>query len=273
MSETRTQEPLTEVDLPSAERSIAAPGADGGTDISEIINAPPPRVMHTLLYAILGLIVGLLFWAYFGRYNVVISARGTLVPADPIGLIQADSLARVTQILHRDGDQVAAGEPVVALQRLGDGPEMLTAPVAGRVSGLSDDRIGALVQPGQQLAEVLPDGPMVARVQIPNDARGRVRNGMHVKLKIDTFPYQQYGAVDGTLTSISEMPIAANAGAGGATAEMMGPPGYEATVVPDGNDAVLRQLGRNLTPGLALTADIVVQQRRILDMLLEKLGS
>ena len=96
---------------------------------------------------------------------------------------------------------------------------------------------------------------------------------MPVKLKIDTFPYQQYGVVNGTLASISQMPVAAGGSAAGAPGELAGPPGYEATVVPDANDAVLRQLGRGLTPGLALSADIVVRERRILDLLLEKLGS
>lgn len=263
---------IPEVDLPSADRAAPGPGPDGVTDISEIIEAPPPRVMHTLLYSVTGLLVALLLWSYFGRYNVVISARGMLVPAAPTGLLQADSLARVTQILHRDGDRVALGEPVLALQRLGDGPEMLTAPVAGVLSGLNDDQIGALVQPGQRLAEVLPDGPMVARIQIPNDARGRVREGMQVKLKIDTFPYQQYGVINGHLASISETPLSSSGPTGGPP-EMAAAPGYEATVVPDQRDSVLRGLAKNLSPGLALSADVVVQRRRILDLLLEKLGS
>lgn len=264
---------LQEVDLPTADRTMTTSAAGTLSDISEVIGTPPPRLMQTLLYSVTGLMAALLLWSYFGRYNVVISTRGVLVPAEPTGLIQVDSLARVTQLLHHDGDQVKAGEPVVALQRVGDGPELLTAPIPGTLSGLSNDQVGALVQPGQQLAQVVPDCPLEARVQIANQDRGRVKLGEMVRVKVDTFPYQEYGVLDGRLASIAELPAQGQPGApAGMEAGMA--PGYDARIELDPNDPDLKalQAEHRLRPGLALSGDIVVQQRRILNMLLEKLG-
>jgi multidrug efflux pump subunit AcrA (membrane-fusion protein) len=268
--------PAPELDLSAAGRAeVLPPGAGDREEIAEIITTPPPAVLRTLLYILAGLVAGMLLWSYFSRYDVIIVERGTLGPAAPVGMVQADSTARLERVLLPDGATVSAGQPVLQLSRPGGEPETLAAPIAGTLAGVAERKTGELVAPGQRLAEVVPPGPLLARIQIANQDMGRVQSGHpEVKVKVDAFPYQQYGALEGHLAEIATLPASPSPGAPGDVSGAAGPPappGYPATVVLDESDAKYRSLQSRLRPGLALSAEIVVTRRRILDLLLERL--
>jgi multidrug efflux pump subunit AcrA (membrane-fusion protein) len=268
---------LAEVDLHAAGRAAAAAAAGGvGSEVSEIITTPPPRVLRALLYLLAVTVAGLLLWSYASYYDVIVAERGELVPATPSGLVQPVSETRILGILATDGDRVVAGQPVLEVARPGGPKEALVAPMPGILSGIGQRRVGEVVGPGQRLAEVVPGGTLVARIQIANQQMGRVHVDLKAKVKIDAFPYQDYGAIPGRLASISDVPTPAATGAAGPGQAAYppaagGPPGYEATVALDLSGAKLQHLAGRLRPGLGLTAEIVVERRRILNMLLERM--
>jgi hemolysin D len=80
----------------------------------------------------------------------------------------------------------------------------LYAPVSGTVSSLAVRNIGEVAQPGQTIAEIAPsDAPLVLSALLPNREAGFVQVGMPVQIKVDAFPYQEYGIVSGSVVAIS----------------------------------------------------------------------
>ncbi len=87
----------------------------------------------------------------------------------------------------------------------------LRAPQAGVVKDLATTTVGAVVQPGTVLLNLVPVGELLrAEVSIRNDDIGFVRAGQKVRLKLATFPFQRYGLLEGTVLSVS--PDSASAG-------------------------------------------------------------
>jgi multidrug efflux pump subunit AcrA (membrane-fusion protein) len=77
----------------------------------------------------------------------------------------------------------------------------VTAPVGGVLTELAVRGEGAVLQPGQTVGAVAPEGaPLVARAYLPNRDIGWVRPGLPAKLKLDAFPFQDYGTVPGTVS-------------------------------------------------------------------------
>jgi membrane fusion protein (multidrug efflux system) len=72
------------------------------------------------------------------------------------------------------------------------------------VGEIADLRIGAVVSRGLELARVVPEGGLqiVARY-LPADAVGRIAPGQPGRLRLDGFPWTQYGSVAATVTAVA----------------------------------------------------------------------
>ncbi|HEY9658003.1 MAG TPA: HlyD family efflux transporter periplasmic adaptor subunit, partial [Allocoleopsis sp.] len=80
----------------------------------------------------------------------------------------------------------------------------LYAPVNGIISALNVKNVGEVTQPGQTIAEVIPNStPLVLLAKLPTSEAGSVKQGMVVQIKFDAFPYQDYGIVPGKVLAIS----------------------------------------------------------------------
>lgn len=80
----------------------------------------------------------------------------------------------------------------------------LCASQDGVVKDLATHTAGTVVQPGTVLLTVVPkDEALKAEVWVSNQDIGFVREGQSVKLKFATFPFQQYGMVEGTVERVS----------------------------------------------------------------------
>ena len=88
----------------------------------------------------------------------------------------------------------------------------LKAPQAGIAKDLATHTAGTVVSPGTVLLTLVPDNePLIAEVMVRNDDVGFVYPQQKVKLKLATYPFQQYGMLDGEI-----MTIGADASDGGA---------------------------------------------------------
>lgn len=81
------------------------------------------------------------------------------------------------------------------------------APVDGTVAELSPTTPGAFVAAGQRLATVVPPGALrlVAHFA-PADAVGRLRPGQAATVRLDGFPWAQYGTVGAEVTRVATEP-------------------------------------------------------------------
>jgi hemolysin D len=153
----------------------------------------------------------------------------------------------------------------------------LRAPVTGRVQQLEVNTLGQVVQTGQQLMVVVPDGTRLEiEAMLLNRDKGFVREGQEVRIKLEAFPFTKYGTVSGEVLSVSNDAVPANAQgawsrASEATRETAGPLVFpvritleQTSIKVDGDDVAL-------TPGMSVTAEVKTGDRRVLEFLLDPL--
>lgn len=145
---------------------------------------------------------------------------------------------------------------------------VLKSPVSGTVTSV-DAHAGNRVTAGQLLLTVLPDDvELDAELYVPSRAAGLIRTGQSVRLQYDAFPYQEFGAFPGRIAHISEFISL--------PADLPHPfPLQEVSYkvrVQISNTRIRTELGNaSLRPGMLLVADIVLENRKLIDWLLDSL--
>jgi hemolysin D len=151
-------------------------------------------------------------------------------------------------------------EVLKAEQRFG--MQSLVSPLDGVVQQLAIHTIGGVVTPAQQLMAVVPDdGKLDVEAYIQNKDIGFVFPGQEVQVKLETFLFTKYGTIPGVVSSVSRDAVS-DEKRGLIYPARIALERYWLNV--DG-----RQL--NLGAGMALTAEIKTEQRRIIDYMLSPL--
>jgi hemolysin D len=156
--------------------------------------------------------------------------------------------------------------------------QLLTAPVSGMVQQLAVHTVGGVVTPAQTLLVIVPSD---SRLEINHDI-GFVHAGDAVEIKIDTFDFTRYGLLHGQVLSISSDSIVREApadksgdkppGSSSATSEPKGQElTYAARISLDRTQMQVEDKMVNLSPGMAVTAEIKTGSRRIIGYLLSPL--
>ena len=170
----------------------------------------------------------------------------------------------------------------------------LTAPVSGTVQQLAVHSIGGVVTPAQPLMVIVPDGAqgldgkagggITAEVMIANQDIGFVQPGQMAEVKLETFPYTKYGTVKARVAIVTADAVGEDrratdargadgkasfgAGSGTASGAIGGGAVYPATLTLSQKDMLIDGKRVNLTPGMAVTAEIKTGQRRVIEYLL-----
>lgn len=110
---TRDTQPL---DLAALGQTWTPPQVEDTTpEVSDVLNEMPWWAARGLLYLIAGFFVAALVWAYFSKVDVIIEARGTLVPEGYTRPVQAPGGGVVQYLFVREGDTVERGQPLLQL--------------------------------------------------------------------------------------------------------------------------------------------------------------
>ena len=79
----------------------------------------------------------------------------------------------------------------------------IRTPIAGRVGDTAQLRPGAYVREGDKLGAVVPDGEIkVVTEFLPVAALGRIRAGQHARVRLDGYPWVEYGMLSATVTRV-----------------------------------------------------------------------
>ncbi|KAB8333286.1 HlyD family efflux transporter periplasmic adaptor subunit [Scytonema tolypothrichoides VB-61278] len=140
---------------------------------------------------------------------------------------------------------------------------VVRSPMNGVIFEFPTTKPGAVLQPGQRVAQIAPlQVGVVLKAQIPNQSSGFLKAGMPAKVKFDAYPFQEYGIVSGKVNWIS--------------------PDSKVQQTPQGNvenfeleitlDKQYIQSGKKriqFLPGQTATAEVIIRQRRIIDFILD----
>jgi len=141
--------------------------------------------------------------------------------------------------------------------------QQLRAPVDGTVQQLVLHTVGGVVQPAQVLMVVVPSGSDVAvDAQILNKDIGFIHEGQPVQVKLEAFPFTDYGIVPGVVETISRDAI---------QDEKLGLI-YAARVRLSRNFIDIEGRRQVIGPGMAVQAEIKTGARRIIQYLLSPIS-
>ena len=161
--------------------------------------------------------------------------------------------------------------------------QILTAPVDGVVQQLAVHTVGGVVTPAQQLAVVVPsDVVLEVEAMVPNRDIGFVHVGQDVQIKIDAFNFTRYGLLHGRVLSVSQDAIVRDVppdktkdntpGAESISSEPKGQElNYAVRVSLDVTRIQIDDALANLSPGMAVTAEIKTGSRSAISYLLSPL--
>ena len=80
--------------------------------------------------------------------------------------------------------------------------EIITAPINGTIFDLVPDNNRYVSTTAEPLLKIVPKGELGGEVNITNQDIGFVREGMEVKVRINSFPYTEYGEIIGIIKNI-----------------------------------------------------------------------
>jgi len=151
--------------------------------------------------------------------------------------------------------------------------QQLRAPVDGTVQQLAIATVGGVVQPAQPLMVIVPEGSDIAvEVMIANRDIGFVHEGQPVRIKLEAFPFTDFGLVQGRVESVSRDAIEQNSQqpAPGQPQQRAAQPSLVYAARIRLGQKTLRIAGHDqpIGPGLAVQAEIKTGERRIIKYLL-----
>jgi membrane fusion protein len=150
------------------------------------------------------------------------------------------------------------------------GGEVVRAPIAGRVAALQTT-VGGTVDPSRPVLTLMPKGSELrAELYVASRAIGFVSIGQRVRLMYDAFPFQRFGTYGGVVESVSGSVFTAQDATGSFAIQE---PSYKVVARLDRQDVDAFGQAVQLQPDMTVTADILLEERSILEWLLEPLLS
>lgn len=140
----------------------------------------------------------------------------------------------------------------------------LRAPADGVVFELGPKLPGAVTEPGQTLLQVVPSESLTARVQVANADIANIRAGMPVDVRVDAYPFTEYGSVKGVVLKVGSEAVKTTEQAGGPTV-------FPVEVNLDRQFLERKSERLTLTPGMSLVAMIKVRERAPISYVTEEI--
>lgn len=170
--------------------------------------------------------------------------------------INSDFKAHNLNLLTNTQKQINELDAEKTRLEFSDKNKNIIAPCDGYIDKLLIHTIGGIVTPAQDLISLTPtEKPMIIKAQVLNKDIGFIKPNMPVSIKIDTFDFQKYGILHGTIKSISQNSI---------QDEKLGLI-YEIFITPLEDTLIIEGHEQKIISGMTLNAEIEINQRRIID--------
>jgi len=139
----------------------------------------------------------------------------------------------------------------------------ISAPRDGVILEVSSLTKGSVAKATEPLVTLVPtDVPILAEVLIDPSNISGVSTGQKAKVKLDSFPFQRFGYLEGTVSAVSPDAVQSK-GRAGQTA-------YTARIEFDRKSDSVALLDK-VIPGMTLVAEVVTDQRTVLEYIFDPL--
>lgn len=84
---------------------------------------------------------------------------------------------------------------------------LFIAPISGSLTYLDFLEGGKFIEAGKPIFSIIPaSNEIIGRAELPIAGSGKVKEGQRVNIRLDNFPYEQFGMIQGQVSEISSMP-------------------------------------------------------------------
>lgn len=177
-------------------------------DIEAILGKAPSWLVRWGTTVMAGVILALLAVSYFFSYPDMVSVPVVITPEKPPVQVYAPENMELKAVLATENEQVKAGRPL--LQGVSDSGEevWIKSPENGKIM------FSTILIPGNRLVAsenilsvVFPsDGDYIGVVKVPASDVARIKPGQSAQVRLDMYPYMQYGILRGKVTRVTLLP-------------------------------------------------------------------
>lgn len=282
-------------------------------EIQELLGVPPRWIIRNGIAILLMVVLVLVSGSFIFRYPELVYGRITLLSENLPVQVAANSNGQIQALFAEENQQVQAGEIIGVIKssvnfedalrlmakldsfaNYNDAHKAVTeifsaenysleeyqslsnklkewehafvlkAPVSGQIVFGEHRTVNQYVRSGDNVFTVVPDetGKISGRILAPAIGLGKIEPGQQVNIKVDNYPFMEYGILSGSVLSISKIPVVSEQGTF-----------YPVNV--DLPDKLVTNYNRELSYSLQMqgNAEIIIQNRRVIELLIEPLSS
>ncbi|MBF2063438.1 MAG: HlyD family efflux transporter periplasmic adaptor subunit [Calothrix sp. C42_A2020_038] len=168
--------------------------------------------------------------------------------------------SQFSKILLENEQRLADTNSKLAQAKLNIKYQEVRAPIAGTIFDLQAKNAGFVASPTQQLLKIVPNDNYVGEIYITNKDIGFVREGMKVDVRVDSFPYSEFGEIKGNISWIGSDALAPDQ-----THQFYR---FPATVALEKQKLNIKDRVIGLQSGMSITANIKIrEERRVINLI------
>ena len=138
--------------------------------------------------------------------------------------------------------------------------ELIKAPIDGTVFDLAANNNRYVAVNAEPLMKIVPEGQLNGIVNVGNKDIGFIQPGQMVKVRIDSFPYTEYGEIDGFINRISADALPPN--------QLIGQYHFPVDLRLKTSQLITNQgTAITLQSGMTITANLKLRDRRLIELL------
>jgi hemolysin D len=139
--------------------------------------------------------------------------------------------------------------------------EEIKAPVSGKIFDFPSNTPGVVVSTSEPILKIVPDSNLVAKVFITNRDIGFIQKGMEVDVRIDSFPFSEFGDVKGKVVQIGSDALPPD--------EIYNFYRFPVEIRLDQQNLVINNQPVTLQSGMSISANIRTRKRTVLSIFTE----
>lgn len=168
------------------------------------------------------------------------------------------TLATLSQVITTSNATISEAQGKLRLQENTINKLIIKSPVDGEITALNFNTKGQSVGFGTRVVVIVPtDVRPIIMVTIPNRSVAGIREGVSARVKVDAYPFRQFGTVKATVTGVFPL---------------VNKPEFGVRLQLEKNFIMVNDKPVPLEPGLDVEVDLLTERKRILELIFKKMS-